>query len=139
MSIPIMIMNVMQSMFNIIDMTVMKMAGKATAVGAIGACGSLITLCTCLLIGVSTGANVVVARRIGAKDKDAADRAVTTLIFMCAIRFVWVYLVYPFLPPNLTFLYLIWPIGWVLSSVTLYISCRIGMSKMQKKSLSMQS
>lgn len=85
MTIPIMIMNVMQSMFNIIDMTVMKMAGKTTAVGAIGACGSLITLCTCLLIGVSTGANVVVARRIGAKDKAAADRAVTTGILTAII------------------------------------------------------
>lgn len=85
MTIPIMIMNVMQSMFNIIDMTVMKMAGKTTAVGAIGACGSLTTLCTCLLIGVSTGANVVVARRIGAKDKAAADRAVTTGILTAII------------------------------------------------------
>lgn len=84
-SIPIMIMNVMQSMFNIVDMTVMKMAGKATAVGAIGACGVLINLCTCLLIGISTGANVVVARRIGAKDKDAADRAVTTAILTTVI------------------------------------------------------
>ena len=39
---------------------------------------------------------------------------VATLIFMCAIRFVWVYLIFP-LCPNLTFLYLIWPIGWILS------------------------
>lgn len=41
---------------------------------------------------------------------------VATLIFMCAIRFVWVYLIFP-LVPNLTFLYLIWPIGWILSIV----------------------
>ena len=37
---------------------------------------------------------------------------VTTLIFMCAFRFFWVYVVFP-LMPNLTFLYLVWPIGWV--------------------------
>ena len=43
---------------------------------------------------------------------------VTTLIFMCAIRFPWVWFVFP-LFPNLTFLYLIWPIGWVLSIITL--------------------
>ncbi len=111
MSIPIKIMNVMQLMFNIIDMTVMKMAGQTTAVSAMGACGSLITLCTCLLIGVSTGA---------------------TLIFMCISRFVWVYAVYPFLPNNFTFLYLIWPIGWVLSIVTLLVSYFMGISKLQK-------
>jgi Na+-driven multidrug efflux pump len=44
---------------------------------------------------------------------------VTTLIFMCAIRFPWVYLVYPFFTGNLTVLYLIWPIGWILSIITL--------------------
>ena len=43
---------------------------------------------------------------------------VCTLIYMCAIRFVWVYLIYPLLP-NLTFLYLIWPIGWILSIITI--------------------
>ena len=37
---------------------------------------------------------------------------VMTLIFMCGLRFVWVYFVFPLLP-NLTFLYLVWPIGWV--------------------------
>jgi Na+-driven multidrug efflux pump len=43
---------------------------------------------------------------------------VATLIFMCGIRFPWVYFVFP-LNKNLTFLYLIWPIGWVLSIVML--------------------
>ena len=42
----------------------------------------------------------------------------STLIFMCALRFAWVYLIFP-LYPNLTFLYLVWPIGWVLSMLTL--------------------
>ena len=43
-----------------------------------------------------------------------------TLIFMCALRFVWVYAVFPFYP-NLTFLFLVWPIGWVLSITMLLI------------------
>ena len=37
---------------------------------------------------------------------------IMTLIFMCGLRFVWVYLLFP-LVPNLTFLYLVWPIGWI--------------------------
>ena len=53
---------------------------------------------------------------------------VTTLIFMCAIRFVWVYLVFP-LFPNLTFLYLIWPIGWILSICTLLVAFLRAMKK----------
>lgn len=47
---------------------------------------------------------------------------VAALVYMCGIRFVWVYLVFPALPQNLTFLYLIWPIGWVLSSLTLLVA-----------------
>ena len=48
---------------------------------------------------------------------------VSTMIFMCAIRFVWVYLIFIPLKDNmsdpLTMLYLIWPIGWILSIITL--------------------
>ena len=43
---------------------------------------------------------------------------ICTLIYMCAFRFVWVYLIFP-LYRNLTFLYLVWPIGWILSIITI--------------------
>ena len=82
MSIPIMIMNVMQTLFNVIDMLVLSFFADDAAVGSVGVCGALITLCTCLLIGTSMGANVVVAKRIGAGKKDCADRAtMTALLF----------------------------------------------------------
>ena len=47
-SIPVMVMNVVQSLFNIIDMTILKThdGGDGLAVGAVGVCGTLITLCT---------------------------------------------------------------------------------------------
>jgi len=81
-AIPIMIMNVVQCLFNIIDMTTLKnyAAGNDSAVGAVGACSTLITLCTGLLIGVSTGANVIIARYIGQGDQEHVDRAVGTSI-----------------------------------------------------------
>jgi len=60
--------------------------------------------------------------------------AVATMIFMCAIRFPWVYFVFP-LCPNLTFLYLIWPIGWILSILTLLVAYLMTMSKMRKKAI----
>ena len=40
---------------------------------------------------------------------------VATMLFMCALRFVWVYVIFPLVPQNLTFLYLVWPVGWILS------------------------
>ena len=39
---------------------------------------------------------------------------VTSLLFICLLRFAWVYVAFP-LYPNLGFLYLVWPIGWLLS------------------------
>ena len=49
MTIPIMIMHVMTNMFSIIDMTVLGKYANDTAVGAVGACGTLIALCNGLL------------------------------------------------------------------------------------------
>lgn len=78
-SIPVMVMNVVQSLFNIIDMTILKTYdGNGMAVGAVGVCGSLISLITGLVIGISAGANVVVAKHIGRKDQNCIDRAVGT-------------------------------------------------------------
>lgn len=79
-SIPIMVMNVIQSLFSIIDMTILKSydAGGGIAVGAVGVCSTLITTITGLVIGISSGANVVIARHIGRRDALHVSRAVGT-------------------------------------------------------------
>ena len=86
-SIPIMVMNVLQSLFNIVDMTILKSydPGNGIAIGAVGVCGSLITLITGLVIGVATGANVTIARNIGRKDQDSIDRAVGSAIMFALV------------------------------------------------------
>lgn len=85
MSIPIMIMNVMQSIFTIIDMAALKHFTSDSSVGAIGVCSSLITLCTSLLVGVASGANVVVAKRIGQGNKEETNRAAMTAILTAIV------------------------------------------------------
>ena len=47
--------------------------------------------------------------------------AVTTFAFMCVLRFIWVFWVFPYCPENLSYLYAVWPIGWILSIITLLI------------------
>lgn len=86
-AIPIMIMNVIQSLFNIIDMTILKNynTGGGVAVGAVGACGSLITLITGLLIGVSAGANVTVAKYIGQGNKEKVERAIGSAVLLSIV------------------------------------------------------
>lgn len=81
-AIPIMIMNVMQVLSNAIDMTVLRWFADDRAVGSVGTCSTLISLCTSLLIGVSVGANVIVAKRVGSGDKVHADRATSTSLII---------------------------------------------------------
>ncbi len=82
MSIPIMIMNVMQMLFNIVDMSALKWFGKESAVGAVGTCATLTTICTSLLIGLSAGANVIIARRLGTGEQKKANEATSTALII---------------------------------------------------------
>lgn len=59
---------------------------------------------------------------------------IATFVFMCLIRFPWVYFVFP-LCQTLTFLYLIWPIGWVLCIITELIAYLITMPKLENKQI----
>ncbi len=77
-TIPIMIMNVLQTLFSVIDMTVLGMLVNDNAVGSVGASGTLISLITGLLIGISSGASVVVARYIGKGDQESVRKTVGT-------------------------------------------------------------
>lgn len=81
-TMPIMVMNVMQSLFNIIDMTVLGNFVGDQAVGAVGACSMLITLCTCLLIGIAAGANIVVAKRMGEGNSERMEKATGTAMLL---------------------------------------------------------
>jgi len=85
MAIPIMIMNVMQMLFNIIDMSSLKWFGKESAVGAVGASSTLTTICTSLLIGLSAGANVIIARRLGTKAQKKANDATSTSLIIAVV------------------------------------------------------
>lgn len=85
MAFPIIIMNVMQTLFNVIDMTVLKMYSTDNAVGAVGASGTLITLCTSLFVGLSAGANVVVAKRIGSGDREKVRKAATSALLAAVV------------------------------------------------------
>ena len=62
---------------------------------------------------------------------------VATLIFMCALSFVWVYLIFP-LCPNLTFLYLVWPIGWICCITMILFYYFPTLIKLQKKTVAVE-
>lgn len=84
-TIPIMVMNVVQNLYNIIDMTLLGNWAGDGAVGAVGASGTLITLCTCLLTGIATGSNIVVAKRMGEKNNTRVEKAVGTSMIVAIV------------------------------------------------------
>lgn len=80
-AIPLLLTNALQVLYNAADMIVVgRFSNVEGAVGAIGATGSLINLMLNLLFGIAVGANVVVARAIGAGDEDWTRRAVHSSI-----------------------------------------------------------
>ncbi len=84
-AVPIMIMNVVQNIFNIVDMSILGKWVSDSAVGAVGVSGTLITLCTCLLIGIATGSNIVVAKRMGENSSERVEKAVGTSMTVAII------------------------------------------------------
>lgn len=88
-SLPLMISNVLQVLFNMADIAVVGRFGGPTALGSVGSTAILVTLFTGFLIGVGTGVNVLVARCVGARsEKDARDTVHTSFLIMAAVGLV---------------------------------------------------
>ena len=83
--LPLMVTNLLQVFYNAADMMVVELSGVENAVGAVGVTGSFVTLITNVFIGFSVGANVLVARNIGAKNEEGVSRAVHTAVCMSLI------------------------------------------------------
>ena len=81
-SLPLMITNVVSVLFHTADTAVLALMAGDEAVAAVGACGALFTLLTTLFTCFATGANVLVARLIGAKDEQGVLRATGTALMI---------------------------------------------------------
>lgn len=85
-SLPLMISNVLQVLFNMSDIAVVGRFAGAAALGAVGSTTILVTLFTGFLIGMGTGVNVLVARCCGARsEKDAQETVHTAFLLMAAV------------------------------------------------------
>lgn len=77
-AIPVMLSSILQLLFNAIDLIVIGQFGGDRSLAAVGSTSALINFITNLFIGISIGANVTVAKAIGAKNKESAERYVHT-------------------------------------------------------------
>ena len=83
--LPIIATNLLQMFYNAADMMVVSFSHEENAVGALGTTGPFINLIVNIFIGFAVGANVVVAKEIGAKEKERTQAAVHTSLIMAVL------------------------------------------------------
>lgn len=84
-SLPLMLSNLLQVMFNMADIAVVGQFAGSNALGSVGSTAILVALFTTLLIGVAGGINVLVAHAIGAKNVKSLKEVVGTSALLSLI------------------------------------------------------
>ena len=83
--LPLMLTNLLQTLYNAADMIVVGLSNVEGALGAIGTTGAMINLIVNVFMGFSVGANVVVARNIGAGERGETQRSVHTALVTAVV------------------------------------------------------
>ncbi|MCE5342258.1 MAG: MATE family efflux transporter [Eubacteriales bacterium] len=79
-SIPLLLGNFAQQLYNTVDAIIVGNYIGDDALGAVGLTAAIINLLLALFTGISTGAGIVVAQYCGAKDRLSLSRSVGTII-----------------------------------------------------------
>lgn len=81
-SLPLVLSNILQVLFNMSDIAVVGRFSGKEALGAVGSCTTLVLLFTGLLIGMGSGINSIAARYIGAGDEARLKRVTHTALII---------------------------------------------------------
>lgn len=84
-SIPLLIGNLFQQLYNMVDSIVVGNFIGKEALAAVGASNALISLVVGLFVGISTGASVVISQYYGARNAEKMHKAVHTSLAVTAI------------------------------------------------------
>ena len=82
---PIMLSGILQLLFTASDLIVCGLFGSEHSVGAISSTNALINLIVNLFLGLSIGANILMARCYGQKDKQKGQRVVYTAFLLSVV------------------------------------------------------
>ena len=77
-SLPLMLSNLLQIIFNLADVAVVGQFAGPHALGSVGSTTLFVTLFTLLIIGLASGENVITAYALGAGDDRSAEETVRT-------------------------------------------------------------
>lgn len=84
-AIPIALSNILQQLFNASDTAVVGHFSSSQAMAAVGSNAPIINMIVTFFTGLSIGANVVLARCIGAKEEDKANEVLHTSFVLALI------------------------------------------------------
>ena len=89
-SIPILISNLFQQLYNSIDTAVVGTFAGQTALAAVGSTGSLINLLIGFFLGIATGAGVLYAMYYGSDDHESLKKLIDTALILGVICGVFI-------------------------------------------------
>ena len=84
-ALPILLGTIVTQLYNVADSVIVGRFVSADALAAVSASGPVMSLINMFMIGLSTGSNVVIAQRVGAKDSAALQKAVSTVAFLTLV------------------------------------------------------
>ncbi len=92
-AMPIVLMNILQQLFNTADIAVVGRLVGNDALAAVGSAGPIVTLFITIFSGVSVGANAVIARMVGSGNKEQIGKSVHTSVAIAVLSGVIVLVV----------------------------------------------
>lgn len=127
-SLPMLLGNFAQQLYSTVDSIIVGKVVGDNALAAVGSASPILNLLLALLVGISTGASIVVSQSFGAKDRDGLTKAVGNCISLSAIATVIIMVVGPLITmPLLTLLGT--PesiIGWCADYLNIYFFGIVG-------------
>ena len=94
-SLPMLIGNIAQQLYNTVDSIVVGKYVGDNALAAVGSAAPLFNMLLVLFVGISTGVGIMTAQYFGAKDKEQLSATIGTSITLTALSSVFLMLVAP--------------------------------------------
>ena len=104
-SIPMLLGNIAQQLYNTADSVIVGMYVGDNALAAVGSASPILNLLLALFVGISTGAGIVVSQAFGAKDREGLSKGIGNCIALTFVATVFIMVVGPVITrPMLTLL-----------------------------------
>ena len=96
-SIPMLLGNVAQQLYNTADSVIVGMFVGDNALAAVGSAMPILNLLLALFVGIATGAGIVISQAYGARDREGLSRSIGNCITLAGVASVVIMVVGPLL------------------------------------------